>query len=263
MKLKAPNLWYILGTVPVLMLDFILGARLARGMVWLSVLLLLLGLLASAALVRKFIVLPKPRKHYGTPEPADLDLPITCNAVFYRCPEMAKYEFLHRSVEIVSPIGNGNKPFSVMINPTLKKKYGPDHEKVAVMRELENFRCKNSLKSLIGLLLPAELLVAAVLAAVAFGPQLEAAVGSFMLYFAAPFAAVAAFGGCLYLWNRTITRQDKELDAFLLNYFSKEQVEKYIRITEKAQAEGGNEKARVFNEHYRDDRLKALNTNNH
>lgn len=258
MKLKAPNLWYILGTVPVLMMDFVLGAWLARGMVWLSVLLLLLGLLVSVALVRKFIVLPKPRKHYGTPEPVDLDLPITCNAVFYRCPEMEKYEFLHRSVEIVSPIGNGNNPFSVMINPALGKKYGSDYEKVAVMRELENFRRKNSLKSLIGLLLPVEVLAAAVLAAVAFGPQIEAVVGSFALYFAAPFVAVAAFGGCLYLWNRTIIRQDKELDAFLLGYFSKAQVEKYIQITEKNQAEGENEKARVFSEHYRDDRLKAL-----
>ena len=67
-----------------------------------------------------------------------------------------------------------------------------------------------------GLLLPVEVLAAAVLAAVAFGPQLEAVLESFVLYFAAPFAAVAAFGGCLYLWNRTISNQDKQLDAFLL-----------------------------------------------
>ena len=87
--------------------------------------------------------------------------------------------------------------------------------------------------------------------------------GSFVLYFAAPFAAVAAFGGCLYLWNRTISIQDKQLDAFLLGYFSKEQVKQYIQVTEKMNAEGGSEKSRVFTEHYRDDRLKALDTNKH
>ena len=150
MKLKSPNVWFIFGTVPVLVLDFVLGAWFARGMVWLSVVLLLLGLLAAA-----------------------------------------------------------------------------------------------------------------VPAAVAFGPQLEAVLGSFVLYFAAPFAAVAAFGGCLYLWNRTISIQDKQLDAFLLGYFSKEQVKQYIQVTEKMNAEGGSEKSRVFTEHYRDDRLKALDTNKH
>ena len=87
MKLKSPNVWFILSTVPVLVLDFVLGAWLARGMVWLSVVLLLLGLLAALALVRKFIVLPKPRNRYGTPEPFALELPIDCNAEFYHCPE--------------------------------------------------------------------------------------------------------------------------------------------------------------------------------
>lgn len=254
MKLKSPNVWFIFGTVPVLVLDFVLGAWFARGMVWLSVVLLLLGLLAAVALVRKFIVMPKPRNRYGTPEPFALELPINCNAEFYHCPEMAKYEFLHRTVEVVSPLWNGKKPFQVMINPTLAEKYGQDFEKVAVVRELENFRRKNSLKSLVGLLLPVEVLAAAVPAAVAFGPQLEAVLGSFVLYFAAPFAAVAAFGGCLYLWNRTISIQDKQLDAFLLGYFSKEQVKQYIQVTEKMNAEGGSEKSRVFTEHYRDDR---------
>ena len=43
MKLKSPNVWFIFGTVPVLVLDFVLGAWFARGMVWLSVVLLLLG----------------------------------------------------------------------------------------------------------------------------------------------------------------------------------------------------------------------------
>ena len=226
----------------MLVLDFVLGAWFARGMVWLSVVLLLLGLLAAVALVRKFIVMPKPRNRYGTPEPFALELPINCNAEFYHCPEMAKYEFLHRTVEVVSPLWNGKKPFQVMINPTLAEKYGQDFEKVAVVRELENFRRKNSLKSLVGLLLPVEVLAAAVPAAVAFGPQLEAVLGSFVLYFAAPFAAVAAFGGCLYLWNRTISIQDKQLDAFLLGYFSKEQVKQYIQVTEKMNAEGGSEK---------------------
>ena len=145
MKLKSPNVWFILSTVPVLVLDFVLGAWLARGMVWLSVVLLLLGLLAAVALVRKFIVLPKPRNRYGTPEPFALELPINCNAEFYHCPEMAKYEFLHRTVEVVSLLWNGKKPFQVMINPTLAEKYGQDFEKVAVVRELENFRRKNSL----------------------------------------------------------------------------------------------------------------------
>ena len=150
MKLKSPNVWFIFGTVPVLVLDFVLGAWFARGMVWLSVVLLLRGLLAAVALVRKFIVMPKPRNRYGTPEPFALELPINCNAEFYHCPEMAKYEFLHRTVEVVSPLWNGKKPFQVMINPTLAEKYGQDFEKVAVVRELENFRRKNSLKSLVG-----------------------------------------------------------------------------------------------------------------
>ena len=70
MKLKSPNVWFILGTVPVLLLDFALGAWLARGMVWLSVLLLLLGAALAVMMVRKYLVLPKPVKNYGDPEPA-------------------------------------------------------------------------------------------------------------------------------------------------------------------------------------------------
>ena len=75
MKLKSPNVWFILSTVPVLVLDFVLGAWLARGMVWLSVVLLLLGLLAALALVRKFIVLPKPRNRYHRLQRGILSLP--------------------------------------------------------------------------------------------------------------------------------------------------------------------------------------------
>ena len=100
MKLKSPNVWFILGTVPVLLLDFALGAWLARGMVWLSVLLLLLGAALAVMMVRKYLVLPKPVKNYGDPEPANLEVPVACNAEFYHCPAMAKYEFLHRTVEV-------------------------------------------------------------------------------------------------------------------------------------------------------------------
>ena len=31
MKLKSPNVWFIFGTVPVLVLDFVLGAWLPAG----------------------------------------------------------------------------------------------------------------------------------------------------------------------------------------------------------------------------------------
>ena len=68
MKLKSPNVWFILSTVPVLVLDFVLGAWLARGMVWLSVVLLLLGLLAAlaGAEIYRSAQTKKPLRHART-----------------------------------------------------------------------------------------------------------------------------------------------------------------------------------------------------
>ena len=256
MKIKSPNWIYILAIVPMLVVDFCLGIYLARNKLWLVILLAVLGIAMVVAIFRKFTVMPKPMENYGAYREAELELPVQANVQLYWSEEMARFDFLHRIAEVVTPLIPGDQPFKVMMNPAMEKEYGETFMRVAVTRELESLRTRTSLKSMVGLVLPFEVLVACLLTVGNFHLQLEAQLGGFLVNMVAPAVAVVLFGGALVLWNKSISKQDIRLDRYLLAHFPKKEVEEYICITEKM-LEGG-EKGKEFSEHYKNDRLIAL-----
>lgn len=255
-NLKSPNRQYIITLLPIFIIDLALGMLLARNKIWLLAIIAIVGFAAVGAIFRKFTLLPRPMLAYGTPAPAQLSLPVDGNFELFWCEEMAKYDFLNRVVEVISPLSTKGNPFQIMMNPDIKEKYGEKFMQVAVTRELLAFQARTNMKSMFGVVLPIELLIGCVLFAAAFYDQLQLKLGGFTLNFIAPFLGVLIFAGSLFLWNKNISRQDKRLDRSLLAHFSREEVEKYICITETSY--GGGKKEREFTEHYMNDRITAL-----
>lgn len=256
MKIKSANWIYILAIVPLLIVDLGLGIWLARNKLWLVVLLAVLGVAMVVAVFRKFLVMPKPMENYGAYREAELELPVEANVKLYWSDEMAKFEFLHRIVEVVTTLIPDKGPIKVMMNPAMEEAYGENFMRMAVTRELESLRTRTNLKSMIGLVLPIEVLAGCLMGVACVHLQLEEMLGGFAVNMVGPFLALALFGVSLFFWNKNISKQDIRLDRYMLAHFSKEEVEEYICITEKMIEGGGREKE--FSEHYKNDRLFAL-----
>lgn len=257
MKIKSANWIYIATIIPLLMVDFALSMWLARNKMWLVILLAVLCVAAVAWVFRKFRMMPKSMDTYGKYYKVDLELPLDANVELYWAEGMAQFEFLHRIVEIATPLfPKKGEPFKLMMNPKMRDDYGETFMKVAATRELESLRTNTALKSMLGLVLPFEALVAGLLLVANFHVQLEAILGGFWVNIVGPFIGVALFGLCLFFWNKRISKDDIRLDCYLLAYFSKEEIEEYICITEKMLE--GDAKRTEFSEHYKNDRLIAL-----
>lgn len=260
MKIKSPNWMYLAAILPLLIVDVCLGMYLARNRLWLVVLLGVLGVAMAAAVVRKFVIMPKPMENYGKYQQAELELPVQSNVELYWSDEMAKFDFLYRIVEVVTPLLPKDKNFKVMMNPEMAKTHGETFMRIAVTRELEAIKRHTSFTAMAGLVVPIEALACCLMLAASFHLELEKALGGFVVNMAGPTVAVALFGLCLYFWNKNISRQDLILDRTLLAHFSKEEIEEYICITEKMLEGGGREKE--FSEHYKNDRINALRYDN-
>ena len=257
MKIKSANWMYIVAILPLLVVDFCLGMWLARNKLWLVMLLGVFCLATVAWVFRKFREMPKSMDTYGEYRKADLELPVEANVELYWAEGMAQFEFLSRIVELATPLfPKKDEPFKLMMNPKMREKYGDTFMKVAATRELESMRTYTSFKSMIGLVLPFEILATGLLLVANFHLQLETVLGGFWVNMVGPFLVVAFFGLCLFFWNKRISKDDIRLDCYLLAHFSKEEIEEYICITEKMM-EGGA-KGKEFSEHYKNDRLIAL-----
>lgn len=256
MKIKSTNWMYIAALLPLLVVDIGLGIWLARNKLWLVILLAVLGVAMVNAVFRKFKEMPKPMDTYGEYRKADLTLPVEANVELYWAEGMGKYEFLHRIVEVATPLfPKKGEPFKLMMNPKMLEYHGETFMKVAATRELESLRTYTSFKAMVGLVLPFEVLICCLLLVANFHLQLEVILGGFLINMVAPGVAVAVFGLALVLWNKSISKSDIRLDCYLLAHFSKEEIKEYICITEKM-LEGG--KGKEFSEHYKNDRLIAL-----
>lgn len=257
MKIKSANWIYIAAIVPLLVADFGLGMWLAGGKLWLVLLLAFFCVAIVAWVFRKFWMMPKSMDTYGKYYKADLELPVEANVEIYWAEGMGQFEFLHRIVEVVTPLfPRKGEPFKLMMNPKMRSYHGETFMKVAATRELESLRTYTSLKSTLGLVLPFEFLAAGLMVVANFHLQLETVLGGFWVNMVGPFVFVALFGLSLFLWNKWLTKNDIRLDLYLLAHFSKEEIEEYICITEKMM-EGGA-KGKEFSERYKTDRLIAL-----
>ena len=257
MKIKSANWIYIAAITPLLVVDFALGMWLARNKMWLVILLAVFCVAAVAWVFRKFQMMPKSMDTYGEYYKADLELPVDANVELYWAEGMGQFEFLHRVVEIVTPLlPKKGEPFMLMMNPKMMEYHGEKFMKIAVTRELKSVRTYTSMRSMLGLVLPFEALAAGLLLVANFHLQLEQVIGGFWINMVGPFVVVALFGLCLFFWNKRISKDDCRLDRYLLAHFSKEEVEEYICISEKM-LEGGK-KEKEFSEHYKNDRINAL-----
>ncbi len=257
MRLKSKNLYYILGLVPLTALDFLLAVKLTAGRWWLSALTAVLGVLAVAYIIRKFLWIPHSEASYGELIPLKLRLPVPYEVDLFACASMANYDFLNRIVEVISPIRCAGR-LKVAVNPVILKEKGETFMRTAICRELKRYEDGSSLKILLGLAVPIEAAIGTVLGVLAFQVDLSRYFGSFFLNFILPFLMVILLGVDLYLWNRFVSGEDIKLDRYLIAYFTTEEVVDYIQTIEKMQSACEGEKSRKFSDHYMEERIKRL-----
>lgn len=257
MKLKSLNVYYIIGIVPITMINFILGLKLASNNIWLSSIIGIIGIAVIIGIIKKFTVMPYPVASYSKLNPLSLDLPVECNALLYTSDIMDKHAFLSRTVEIISSIRQTDT-FIVVVNPKIVREYGEEFTKCAIVRELKKYSSKSVLKDILLLVIPMEVLVSLILCVFAFQINLSTYFGGFFTNFVLPLIVVIIFAFTLYLWNRSVSRQDIRLDRYLLEYFSSKDVVHYVEVMNELQSANENENSRKFNQHYSKERIKNI-----
>jgi hypothetical protein len=257
MKLKSLNVYYIIGIVPLTIINFILGLKLSSYKIWLSVIIGIIGIAVISGFIKKFMVMPYPVKSYGKLKPLSLDLPVESNTLLYTSDIMDKHAFLSRTVEIISPIRQKDK-FIVVVNPKLLREYGIEFTKCAIVRELKKYSSKSGLKVILLLIIPMEILASLILSVFAFHLDLSTYVSGFFINFILPFIAVILFSFTLYSWNHFVSKQDLKLDRYLLECFSSNDVVHYVEVMNELQSVNENENSKKFNQHYSKERIKNI-----
>ncbi len=256
-RLKSGNVWYLVALAPLWAAVCILGGLLANSL-WLRAVIAAAGLGALAWLCRKVLCLPRPAASYTGLEPLGLALPVQCNVRLCLCGEMARYEFLHRTVELVTPLRQkAGEPFLLAVNPELLRQEGEGYVRIAAMREIERCRRQEQLKTVLGLLTPLlGLALLAELAALARRAGAAAPTGVWALLEPTLLAAAAVLA--LYGWNQGVSRQDLRLDAALKEWFTVPELVQYIRRSEAMLQEGEKEERRAVQQHFVQQRIDAL-----
>ncbi|HBI71789.1 MAG TPA: hypothetical protein DDY59_01195 [Lachnospiraceae bacterium] len=257
MKLKSLNIYYIIGIIPLTVINFILGIKLASNKIWLACIISIIGIAVISGLIKKFMVMPYSVASYGKLIPLSLDLPVESNTLLYTSETMDKYDFLSRTVEIISPIRQNGK-FIVAVNPKLLRKYGKNFTKCAVVRELKKYSTASGLKVILGLVIPMEVLASIIMSVFAFHLNLSKYFSGFVINFILPFIVVVIFGFTLYTWNRFVSKQDMKLDRYLLEYFSSSDVAHYVKVMNELQSMDEKDNSKKFNQHYSEERLKNI-----
>lgn len=256
-RIRSGNVWYLAVLGPLWCAVCGCGMLLATS-VWLRAGIAAAGLAALIWLIAKVRCLPRPAGSYTGLEPLALALPVECNVRLCLCPEMARYEFLHRTIELVTPLRQGrDEPFLLAVNPALLRQEGESFVRVAAMREIERSRRQEQLKTVLSLLVPLLCLgLLAELTALARRAGAAAPTGVWALL--EPTLLAAGVVLTLYGWNRGVSRQDLRLDAALKEWFSTEQIVQYIRRSEAMLQEGQKEEQRAVQQHLAQQRIDAL-----
>ena len=258
MKVKSTNLWYMVGLIPPLWLDCLLGMSLARNKGWLVVVLGAVMVLGSVWIVKKFHNMPRSEASYEPLRLLTIELPARYPVKLYACDDMAKFDFMARVAEVISPFRMKEDHYKLAVNPKLIEQHGETFIKIAATREMRRYETKGALKLLLGLLVPLQIILAIVLAIFVSRVDLAQYFSAFFITFLLPLLMVFLVVGDLFLWNRFVSQQDIKLDAFLTSYFSVRDVERYITTMEKIEEGGEKEKSRKFSEHYAQERIQNL-----
>ena len=258
MKIKSYNWTYLLASLPLIILDASLFMLLCRKHLWAVILIAVVAALIIWRMARTFICMPHSEKAYGKLESYDLNIAMESDADFYLSEEMGRYEFMGRTVEIISPLSfKGQRP-KVAINARMVEKYGKRFAQIAATRELlkneHGVNAKNFVQFITSLLLPVALLLSYFL----FRVQLSGVFSYFILNFALPMIISIGFVGLMFYWNVSISKRDYRIDQMLLRYFKKHEVEDFIRRMNEVEGVNDSEKSRKFNNYFSEDRIKKL-----
>ena len=261
-KLRSINWYYLAGTLPFVLAITVMTAMLAdKG--WMKILIAAAGAGAMIWVIRKFRYLPRREKEYGKMKPCSLTLPVTVNADIFLCPNMDRYEFLKREVEIISPLWKRPREnFKIAVSPKLYENEGSRFTQIAVMREIIRYRQASQVKASLGLITPVLFLVSLVEGYFALGWSRRFPIAPGYLNFFGPLAVALVSIAFLLIWNKNMSRIDYRVDDELKQYFPKEEITAYIKrwdeLLQPKEPELVNEKSRQLEEYYMNQRIERL-----
>ena len=256
--LRSCNWIYMVITLPLMCLDGVLAAVLARRYPLLQV--LILGVLAFAIVkaIGKFSHMPYRKEAYADLERIALDIPLDWDVEAYASAKMAEYDFMTRIAEVVSPMRMGGKPAVVAVNPKVLESEGKTYMRIAATREVLRYARRISVKLYALIALPIMLFISVVLLFFSFHQVLTSYFSMAALNLLLPFALMLLFLLSLFFWNSRVSRSDTALDIALLDYFPKQEVVSYVKKTEALMEKGDKEKTKVFNEHFLSSRVEKI-----
>ncbi|SDK05524.1 hypothetical protein [Natronincola ferrireducens] len=259
MRLDNINKYYIVGILPFTTVIFILSLLLSYNRKTVFYSLLMVGVLTTYQLVKKFTFLPRPLEEYKDLKEIKPHLPIKYDVRYFTSKDFDKYPFFPRIVEILSPLylKEGEK-LKVVINESLLKNKNEPFIYIAICREIEKYRTKSQVKIILTLVTPILMVIIIVLWSLFIKINLSNYLNPFILYFILPSFTVILFLSHLFFWNRYVTVQEAKLDEFLTSYFHIDDVEKYIKHIEGLEGGAETSKHREFNSYYAKQRLKKL-----
>ncbi len=260
MDLKSYNWLYLAVSLPLIALDAIALIALSGGRIWLVAIICAALVYLYVTLVRKFSQMPHRLEEYGELVPYAPDLPFAVNAEFYLSEEMARHDFMGRTVEIVSSLRQGNAPLKVMVNPEMKRKFGPGFTSIAISREVLKNKQAVNIKNYAAFVAIITMAIAVIAGYFLFRTQLAAHLSQFVLSFVLPVGIPFSAVLLLFLWNKGISRKDYRLDQELLRYFRLGEVEDFIVKMDGFEGKGDSDKARSFNDYFSKERIRKLHS---
>jgi len=261
MRWKSSNFYYLAGIGLPLLAISALSIKIAWPTIWISIIILAVSAYLFKVLIGKIIFLPRPEREYRELRPLSLDLPEDYGVELFTCPALSKYDFVLRVVEILSPFAFRGCSPKVVVNPMLLEKKGEMFMKIAITREIERYRKKYQVNTILHLAVPILVLTVIVLSVFAFDIQISNYLSPFILQLVFPFLFTILFVGHLFLWNKCLSQKDYQLDSFLASIFPVEDVRNYILNMEELERRNEKEKHSTINDHYTSMRLKKLERN--
>lgn len=258
MKWRSSNVLYLIGIGLPLVVIAGLGIKIAWPSIWGCAAILITTVLLLKALIGKVRFLPRSLAEYGELTPEELELPGAPNVEVYSSKTLCQYDFILRIAEFLSPFSFGGSTPKVVLNPKLLQEKGKRFMEIAVMREIERYRKNHQVSSILHLLLPPLLLAIIVLSVFAFKIPVLDYLGPFWLQFVMPFLFTLLFGLHLFIWNKSLSAKDYQLDLYLASLFGVKDVKQFIISVAELERGGEKEHHVPMNQHYTSLRLKQL-----
>ena len=227
-RMKSNNWCYLVGILPFIIIMLIIAVVYSKSLK-IEILLTFAAIMICVFVVKKFLCIPYSMKKYGEMKEIDMKLPDDWDIKIYSCKEMDRYPFLKRYIEIVSPLLPGkNSDVRVVVSPAFLKKYKPRFVEICVTREILKYCRKVQIKLTLGLVIPILTWIIIIEAFFLSGWKDIFDRYSGITNFFGPILTAAVIIITLFIWNKSVSQMDYQMDAELKNYYGDE-VADYIR----------------------------------